>query len=727
LQRLFRISFLIILIVFNYWGGVLAQNSQGVFDLRKWDFAKQGTVQLDTKWQFYYQGFLLGWQFDTLSHKTYLRVPSASWDEIKWQGKTIHGKGYATYRLKVLLPEKHDKLLGIRCLDQSTAYQIFINKDLVYQLGKIGTFKKSMIPSPEVGIFYFEPKSDSLDIVIQISNFYHRKGGLWNSIQLGTYNQIRQTREYSIAITVFLSGSLILMAIYHLVLFLYRRQEPSVLYFSILCLIVPIRLLFTNENYILDLFPNMPWLLKYRIEYISFFLIPAFIFSFLRAIFPNEISKLATIFIHIVCWGVVLFTMFTEAGIFTYSIFIFHPMGFIAIVVIFYGLTLAIIRRREGAKTFAIGSFFLATSTVNDILHASAIVNTAYLIPVGFFVFFFSQAVLLGSRFSKAFVQVANLSEKLGLANSSLEQNVQDRTRQLQEANEELSSRQEKLNETVQSLNSALDIVQTQKKELEEVHKDLTASVDAAKKIQEATLPRIREIDKALPESFILFRPKDVVSGDFYWFSQIEYTTIIIAADCTGHGIPGAFMSLIGNDLLDEIIDIRNIITPSEILNELRVGIKKVLRQEETNGQDGMDIAVCAITRKPYETPILEYAGSYNPLIYVKNNELHHIKADKLIVGGFKNYVDQPEGFHNHTIEVDSPITFYIFSDGFQDQFGGERKKKFMASKFHDLLFSIHDLPANGQKIALQNSLETWMNASHQTQIDDILVIGVKI
>jgi serine phosphatase RsbU (regulator of sigma subunit) len=704
-----------------------AQTAKGVFDLRNWDFAKQGTVQLDTEWEFYYQGFLMGWQFDTLSRKTYLAVPSASWSDGQWRGKPISGFGYATYRLKVYLPPKHDKLLGIRCLDQSTAYQIFINKDLVYQVGKIGTLKKSMIPSPEVGIFYFEPKSDSLDIVIQISNFYHRKGGLWNSIQLGTFSQIRQTREYSVAITVFLSGSLILMAIYHLVLFLYRRQEPSVLYFSILCLIVPIRLLFTNENYILDLFPNMPWLFKYRIEYISFFLIPAFIFSFLHSIFPYEIPKSITRGIQIICWAVVLITLITEADIFAYSIFIFHPMAFFAIIVIFYGLIWAIIRKREGAKTFAVGSFFLAISTINDVLHASAYVNTAYLIPVGFFIFFFSQAVLIASRFSKAFVQVATLKDRLSLSNQSLEQNVHERTRQLQEANEELSSRQEKLNETVTSLNNALNTVNTQKKELEEIHKDLTASVDAAKKIQEATLPRLRDIQKALPDSFILFRPKDVVSGDFYWFSQIDYTTIIIAADCTGHGIPGAFMSLIGNDLLDEIIDIRNIVTPSEILNELRSGIKKVLRQEETNGQDGMDIAVCAITRKPYETTILEYAGSYNPLIYVQNNELNHIKADKLIVGGFKNYVDQPEGFHNHTIIVDSPISFYIFSDGFQDQFGGERKKKFMASRFHDTLFSMHHLPANEQKIALEQTLDAWMQASHQSQIDDILVIGVKI
>ncbi len=265
------------------------------------------------------------------------------------------------------------------------------------------------------------------------------------------------------------------------------------------------------------------------------------------------------------------------------------------------------------------------------------------------------------------------------------------------------------------------DLLAKQNEEIGRKNKDITDSIEYAKRIQTAILPLNETIQKYLPEYFILYRPRDIVSGDFYWFAYNNGKIVIAAVDCTGHGVPGAFMSMIGAEILNTIVLSQGITDAGEILNLQHKYIRSALKQDTSDNQDGMDMALCVIDR---EKGILEFAGAKNPLIYItKDDELHKIRGDRQSIGGFQ--YEEQVSFKKHIIEIDSPMWFYIFSDGYQDQFGGVERRKFMTRNFYKLLHSIHQLPMEEQKRVLEETIETWMSGTSQT--DDILVIGFKL
>lgn len=316
-----------------------------------------------------------------------------------------------------------------------------------------------------------------------------------------------------------------------------------------------------------------------------------------------------------------------------------------------------------------------------------------------------------------------------------LETIVELRTAEIVEKNKELRQQKEEI--TIQAEN-----LKTQKEELEVLNesiseknnviekknRDIVASINYARRIQSAMLPPKEEIAQSLTETFILYRPRDIVSGDFYWFAEVERTSlnssspesIIIAADCTGHGVPGAFVSMVGNELLNEIVKMRGIHKPSLILDWLHDGIKRVFHQKETKSRDGMDITICSINT---ERKLLQFAGAQNPLVYIKNEEMTIIKGDKQSIGG--EGLKEQTNYTNHEIQLDAPITFYLFSDGYQDQFGGPKGKKFMTRKFYNLLHEISSKPLAKQGDILDKTLNDWMGDVEQ--IDDILVLGVRV
>lgn len=266
---------------------------------------------------------------------------------------------------------------------------------------------------------------------------------------------------------------------------------------------------------------------------------------------------------------------------------------------------------------------------------------------------------------------------------------------------------------------------------IEEQNKDINSSIDYAVNIQKSLLPSQNNLKKIIEDSFILFKPRDKVSGDFYWFNDIlmsngkesnQRKVFVSAIDCTGHGIPGAFLSMMSYNLLDNIVEQKNIFKPGEILDELHDGIRKSLRQEETSNRDGMDMALCSYDP---DNNILEYAGAKNPLIYMKNGKIHRLKGDIKPIGGIIHDKSEQKKFNNNVIEIDSPTTVYIFSDGFADQVGEETGRKLMTKFFRNLLVEIHEKPMEEQGDILNLFLQKWKG--NVEQIDDIIVIGFKL
>ncbi len=286
----------------------------------------------------------------------------------------------------------------------------------------------------------------------------------------------------------------------------------------------------------------------------------------------------------------------------------------------------------------------------------------------------------------------------------------------LQDKNDEISFQQVQIMEQNHELETAVN-------EIEVKNNEITSSITYAKRIQEAMLPSLLNIQKILPQSFVYFRPRDIVSGDFYFFHHLEkeQKTVLAAVDCTGHGVPGAFMSMIGNEILNRIVAKNRITSPAKILNQLDKGITTALHKDETNIHDGMDLALVTIDKK---AKTLTFAGAKNPLFYIQNNQLEIIKGDKMPIGGSEK--EHKSEFVEHVIDISVPTTFYIFSDGFQDQFGGQEGRKFLVKNFRDLLFEIHTKDTSEQKQILYQTFKNWIGTEHKP-IDDVLVIGGKV
>ena len=256
---------------------------------------------------------------------------------------------------------------------------------------------------------------------------------------------------------------------------------------------------------------------------------------------------------------------------------------------------------------------------------------------------------------------------------------------------------------------------------LEIKSKETLDSILYAKRIQEGILPLQSRIKESIPESFIFHLPRNIVSGDFYWFKRIDQKIFIASVDCTGHGVPGAFMSMIGTMLLDDIVEKKGIYEPEDILSELHRDVVKVLSQntKERASEDGMDIALCVIDESFTK---LKFAGAFRPLVHVRDGELKRIKSESSPIGGVK--MASPV-FSRHEIELQKDDLFYIYSDGYADQFGGQRNKKYMTRRFREFLLKISREPIDKQKGLLKKELEDWQQDNEQ--VDDILVIGFRV
>jgi serine phosphatase RsbU (regulator of sigma subunit) len=317
----------------------------------------------------------------------------------------------------------------------------------------------------------------------------------------------------------------------------------------------------------------------------------------------------------------------------------------------------------------------------------------------------------------------------------------QKSNRKLNQANEQLAFSNEEIkasHEEVQSMNSTLQETLTL---VSEQKNDIIASINYAERIQRAVLPADKTIKDIFPEHFIFYQPRDIVSGDFYWVAKTEAQPIyeqsadfqegrvllgfssekhvLVAADCTGHGVPGAFMTMLCSQALDSIVIQNNVCAPGEILNLLNVYLKDALKSQQTKVNDGMDIGICVVdvTEKT-----LTFAGAKNALLYYQNEQLHQVKGDLYSINGYA-----PEGylFTSHTIPLTPSFTFYMHSDGYPDQFGGPQGKKFLATRFRQMLQEIAPLPMQQQHEQLDARLKDWMQA--ESQVDDVLVVGVRL
>lgn len=318
--------------------------------------------------------------------------------------------------------------------------------------------------------------------------------------------------------------------------------------------------------------------------------------------------------------------------------------------------------------------------------------------------------------FTKRLRKHNDLQEELALKNQKIAEQHQQIVKEnafIEQQKEEILTQHEKISIQKEEIARQHDMLAVWSKKMQD-------SIRYAQRIQKATLPTIEEFADHAGESFVYYKPRDVVSGDFYWAESVGHKRIIVAADCTGHGVPGAFITMAGVMLLNQIVRYNQTFEANEILSALNEGIMDLLGQEKQDSeiQDGMEVGVCTIDSDLKE---ISYAGARMPMVRIYKGEMEVIKGDKEAIGG--QWQDFHQQYTKHTFPLKEHAMYYLFSDGYQDQFNGEGKK-FMRKKFRDFLHEIHDLPLEKQHQKLKKKMDKWMEGADQT--DDIMVVGFK-
>jgi len=258
-------------------------------------------------------------------------------------------------------------------------------------------------------------------------------------------------------------------------------------------------------------------------------------------------------------------------------------------------------------------------------------------------------------------------------------------------------------------------------RKINEQSNEINQNITYAQRIQQALLPDNEDVKQAFPKSFILFKPKDIVSGDFYWFNKTDDDNTIAAIDCTGHGVSGAFMSVMAHNILFQMGKTNTATQPNQILQTLHENIRESLKQNKSsNSRDGMDAAICRFDKN---MQYVEYSGAMRPMYHIRDNQLTEYKSDKYAIGGFQS--EDKRQFTSNKIELKKGDCVYIFSDGYADQFGGKDQKKFMTKRLKDLLIYLSPLEMHEQQNILEMTFDNWK--TNTDQIDDILIIGIKV
>ncbi len=420
---------------------------KGFLDLSDWNFEKQEPVPLVGEWEFYWKQQLSPEELADVSEAPFFITLPRLWNNLDFQGTKLGGTGFATFRLKIKLADT-DKVLGLKILDLNTAGRLFINGKLAMESGVAGTDSKSTRPFLSPQTVEFKSESEILELVLHVSNYHDRIGGVRIPILLGSGTQVVELKNKALAFEFLLFGSILIMALYHLGLYILRRKGTSALYFSLFCFLIALRTILTGERYLMTMFPDLNWHFAVKAEILCFYLaIPAFS-MFVKTVFSWKFSRKVIRIVQVVSYLFCLVVVVTPLRYGTWTLPVFQLFTLLVILYVIYVIVLSILKGQEGAIIFALGFFALFLTTANDILYDLEVLNTGFWVPFGVFIFIFSQAFLLSVRFSKAFQRVEVLSEELG-----------EKSEELSRKNVELQQHKDTLEQKVEERTESIKVL----------------------------------------------------------------------------------------------------------------------------------------------------------------------------------------------------------------------------------------------------------------------------
>lgn len=692
------------------------------------DFEGKDALKLNSKWK-YHPGDSAQWADSSFnegkwnSRNTWLNTDSLTLREFP---------GIAWFRLRFDVDSLlKDKPLAL-VMDQEGASEIYLDGKLIHSFGTPSTDPlKEIRKNP-----HEMPISFSLDptrkhvLAVRYSNhkaFSDQKrygqespGFLLKIVGLDiALYRYKLFYLWLSSVLVFLSGSLLAFGFFHLILFVFYHREKSNVYYSAFSIMAGLTMLisFLSSHY-----PEPDWVNRMNffttLSFPSVFVaLQGLLYSFFRSSMPKAF------------W----LTLTALAAAVLISFFNFNWGDTLSGFVTFFAATdslrlatregIGAIKRMRYAKNFGriavlLFGIFCVLAVLGFFISG---LSFAKKIPVGIIVMvlILLVVVIFGGLFFIPFIMLVRHARSFSSTNKNLELQLE----QVQLLSAKTLQQEQEKQRILETQNENLEIIVSERTaELKLKNKDITDSINYAQRIQRAILPSTELIYKTLQDAFVLFKPKDVVSGDFYAFAERDDKIILAAADCTGHGVPGALMSMVGTNLLNQIIVENGITDPAIILTQLHKGVRTALKQNESGSlenRDGMDISLCCINSERNE---MVFAGAQRPLFLIRNNDLIEIKGDKLSIGGHNS---GEQDFTNHTLKLEKGDTFFMSSDGYADQFGALTGKKLMTKRFKEILLSMGHLSMKEQGSRLEEIFNDWKGSNEQ--VDDVLVIGVRV
>ncbi|TGN17984.1 PP2C family protein-serine/threonine phosphatase [Leptospira idonii] len=606
---------------------------KGILDLSTYTFKEDSIVDIQGEWELYYDEFHYPPFHGEKKLTAYLDLPN-SWQGMEVDGKTLPRTGHVTLRGTVLInKETVGQELRIFIPDVASSYRMFANGVLLGGQGKpgINRFDDAALIKPKY--YTLIPDSDRIEIVFHISNYENNFGGFWAIPKIGNKYALDRERMITIARELFLLGALILIGLYHWGLYFYRRKEKSIFYFALFCFFLGIRVAFTGNRYILELFPDLHWPTVFRIEFTSYyFAVPVFLL-FISHLFPLDSNKkfVKTILVLSFLFGL---TLLLPISIFTILLNGFSAIVVVTIAYVIHVNTKAILNKRPNSKLFLIGLLAFASSVALDIIRHSLNDRGVSLTPYGLLSFIFFQSLILSSRIASAFTRAEELAESLKISNDSLlalTENLESM----------VSERTSQLNSTLQRLKKDLQL---------------------AKKIQQKILPT-QDIHLPNIKFHLYFQPQDEVGGDFYDVFELENGTVrFFLADATGHGIQAALYTMA---IKSEYEAIKRFITKTDdLMNHLN--------QKVQNKFAGLKIVFsCFLVDIDTITNTIYYSSAGHPdQILISKDQFHFFPRTGNIIGLRK---EQP--YTQNTTKFYPGDKLFLFTDGILEQKNTNREE----------------------------------------------------
>jgi len=439
---------------------------KGILDLTQWQFDKDGVIKLDGQWEFYWNQLLEPHQLeDTSIPKTgYIDVPG-TWNHYQVDDYKLPGNGFATYRLHFIT--ETDERLGLKIPSVFTAYKLYINGELIASAGTVGNSKETMVPQYLPQIALFEPQPGENEIIIQVSNYHHRSGGLLEALILGNEKQITGLRERNIAYELFVFGSLVIIGIYHIALFIIIKKDKAPLYFGLFCLLVGIRTILVGERFLIYLFPDFSWEAALKLQTLTFYLSVPLIIMFFNSVFPEDFQAKITKLIQLVGAFFACLVLLTPARVFTVFSPAFQLFALIVIIYMIVNFIRIIYRKEKNGRLIIIGCIALIIASINDIAFYNIwlndhsvpflrnIVRAGNISSIGQLIFVLLNSLELSRKFGLALVEREKMTAQLQEINLNLDKLVQKRTKALEEYREQIEQQKaelEKVNKALQVL-----------------------------------------------------------------------------------------------------------------------------------------------------------------------------------------------------------------------------------------------------------------------------------